>query len=204
MTSTMRFDKWENTLGQSVLSPDGSDYILSKKIKGNTQNDFAAFGSTVKITLGNSTPVKVAYDRALHASTSMSWSYGSVNSGIPIYNWKHSQTGYYNLTYWVRTTADVWNVLSVCKNDSLTQPVGTSSRTGSQVGSWGFAGELIYKVENISDTFALFHWGTGSAGTLADFSGTPPAGFIATPQHGGAAPANGYFVTFNVTPVSSI
>ena len=204
MSSVMRFDNWEDTEGSEVVSvsPSGINFGTNNVV-GNFKNDFASFGSTVAITTGNSTPVKVAFDRALHASTNMSWSYASPNGLIPAYNWKHSKTGYYTLSYWIRTTSDVWMVASVCKNDSAANAVGTSSRTGSS-GGYGSAFELIYKVDNLNDTFCLFHWGAGSAGSMAAFSGTPPSGFIPTPQDGGASPANGYFITFNITPLSSL
>lgn len=204
MSSVLRFDDWQNSLGENIISLNENNLKIGKPIYGNTKSDFASFGSTSVVTLGNTTPVKIIYDRALYASTTMSWAYGSANGSIPSYNWKHSQTGYYNLTFWARTTADVWSIISVCKNNSYTNAIGTSHRTGSQSGAWGYAAELIYKVDNISDTFSLFYWGNGSAGTTGGFSGTPPSGFIASPQDGGSTPSDGYYITFNITPVSSL
>lgn len=194
MTSTLRFDRWEDTNGTEIANANGFNVF---------KNDFASFGSTVAITTGTSTPVKVSFDRALHASSSMSWAFGSAVGSIPAHNWRHSKTGFYRLAYWIRTTADVWMMASVCRNNSAANAVGTSARTGSSTG-YGSAFELIYKVENTNDTFCLFHWGNGSAGTMSTFSGTPPAGFVATPQAGGSTPADGYYIVFNITPLSSL
>jgi len=204
-STTLNFNNWESTTSESVASfANNTVDFGSNSIVGNFKNDFASFGSTTAITISNTTPVKTAFDRALYASTDMSWAFATDNGTIPPYNWKHSKTGFYQLSYWVRTTNDVWNVLSVCKNNSFANAVGTSARSGSQNGQFGYAGQLIYKVDNVDDTFALFHWSQSPSSTMSSFSGTPPAGFIATPQDGGAAPANGYFVTFNITPVSSL
>lgn len=205
MTSILRFDNWENTNGNSVASFSSNNVSFgSNNVVGNFKNDFASFGSTTAITISNTTPVKTTFDRVLYASTDMSWAFSSPNGSIPAHNWKHSKTGFYQLTYWLRTTNDVWNVVSVCKNNSSANAVGTSVRSGSQGGAFGYATQLIYKVDNINDTFALFHWSSGASSAMSSFSGTPPTGFVATPQDGGTAPENGYFVTFNITPVSSL
>jgi len=204
-SSTLNFDNWESTTNTGIASFAGNTLDFgSNSIVGNFKNDFASFGSTTAITISNTTPVKITFDRALYASTDMSWAFAADNGTIPPYNWRHSKTGFYQLTYWVRTTNDVWNVVSVCKNNSSANAVGTSARSGSQGGAFGYATQLIYKVDNINDTFALFHWSAGASTAMSSFSGTPPAGFVPTPQDGGAAPANGYFVTFNITPVSSL
>jgi hypothetical protein len=198
MASTLRFDKWENAAGTEIASAENG-FFSSQGIR----QDFASFGSTSAITLGNSTPVKIAYNRALHASSDMSWAYDTANGTIPAYNWKHSKTGFYRLAFWARTTADVWMAISVCTDNVATSSVGVSARTGSASG-YGYSAELIYKVSDISKTFSLFHWGASSAGAMSGFSGTPPTGFVPTPQNGGAAPADGYFILFNITPVSSL
>jgi hypothetical protein len=204
-SSTLNFNNWESTANTSIASfAENTVDFGSNSLVGNFKNDFASFGSTTAITISNTTPVKTTFDRVLYASTDMSWAFAADNGTIPPYNWKHSKTGFYQLTYWLRTTNDVWNVVSVCKNNSSANAVGTSVRSGSQGGAFGYATQLIYKVDNINDTFALFHWSQAASTAMSSFSGTPPAGFVATPQDGGAAPANGYFVTFNIAPVSSL
>jgi hypothetical protein len=198
MTSTIKYDTWKDADNTTVAEAVGGKLYIQEP-----QQDFASFGSTVAVSLGTTTPTKITYDRALYASSTLSWAYGSAVGGIPAHNWRHSQTGFYRLTYWARTANDVWRVTSVCRNDSAANAVGTSARTGSATG-WGYAAELIYRVDNVSDTFALFSWAASASTVQSAFSGTPPAGFIAPPQAGGDTPANVYFITFNINRVSAL
>jgi len=199
MSSAIKYNVWKDLTNTTVAEViDGKLYVQAP------QQDFASFGSTIAVSLGTTTPVKITYDRALYASSSMTWAYASAVGSLPAYNWTHSQTGFYQLTYWARTVNDAWRVMSVCKNDSAANAVGTSARTGSGAGTFGYAAELFYRVDNLSDSFALFSWASGASTAQTAFSGTPPAGFIAAPQDGGDTPANGYFITFNISRVSPL
>jgi hypothetical protein len=198
MTAVVRYDVWRDTNNVTVAQA-----VNGRLVVQSPQQDFASFGSTVAVNLGNTTPVKITYDRALYAASNMTWAFGTPVSGVPAHNWTHTQTGFYQLTFWARATNDVWRVMSVCRNDSSANAVGTSARTGSSTG-WGYAAELIYRVDSVSDTFALFGWSASASSAMSAFSGTPPAGFIAPPQAGGVAPADGYFITFNISRLSPL
>jgi hypothetical protein len=117
----------------------------------------------------------------------------STVDGIEAYHWKHISTGIYRLSYQVRTVADSWNMISVCKNNNSALPVGNGYRSGAPAGQWGISYECLYTVTDINDRFGLFHWGLNNMNTMISHSGgNPPSTFFVTPQTG-TAPTTGYY-----------
>ena len=190
--------------GHSLNVADAGGLQIGGATPPTSKQDFASFGMTTAQTWGGNPPTILPFDAVLHASTDMSWAFSTANGSIPAYNWKHSQTGFYRLSFFTRTSTDNWRVLSVCTGNDYTSPVGTGVRMGSNGGSWGYSTELIYKVSNVSDVFSAYYWVNGTNGVNGNFSGTPPTGFIAPTQDGASAPANGYFGMFTIIPVSGL
>ena len=190
--------------GHSLNVADAGGLQFGGATPSPSKQDFASFGMTTAQTWGGQTPTILPFDAVLHASTDMSWAFSTANGSIPAYNWKHSQTGFYKLSFFTRTTTDNWRVLSVCTGNDYTSAVGTSVRMGSNTGSWGYSTELIYKVSDVADVFSAYLWVNSTNGVNAGFTGTPPTGFIAPTQDGASAPANGYFGMFTIIPVSGL
>ena len=200
--STLRFNTWQNTAGTEAAT--AQTVTNAEDLTPIQEHDFASFGSTTTFTISNTTPVKIPFDATLYASTNMSWAYSSAVGSLAAYNWIHSKTGYYKLSFFTRTTNDVWHVMSVCTGDDYTSAVGTGPRMGSSGGAWGYSTEIVYKVTNTSDHFSLYSWSHSAGNAQSAFSGTPPTGFIAPTQDGASAPANGYFATFNIVSLSAL
>ena len=207
----------DSNINRTLNLPDASGTVLTDvsdldadKLTGSvdssllTRQDFISFGSTVPIVLGESTPIVVTYDRVLLANPDMSFAFGTTVNDIPPHHWKHTQAGYYRLSFGARTTDDRWRMMSVCKNNDLTLPVGSSVRMGSTSGSFGYVADLLYKVDNTEDAYGLFFWARSGSSGQASFPNAPPAGFVAPPQDGGLAPSEGYYASFSVNFVSNL
>ena len=158
--------------------------------------------STVSYTLPNANIVIVPFNTALIVQNITINATASTVSGIEAYHWRHSSTGIFRLVYQVRATADVWNMISVCKNNNTALPVGNGYRSGiPNGGAWGILFECLYRVTNTSDRFGLFHWGESNAGTQLAHAGTnPPNTFFVTPDVG-TAPTTGYYNSITITRV---
>lgn len=162
--------------------------------------DMAHFAMNTTYNLPQSAITQVPYNVVLYAQNITYNNTGSTVGGIEAYHWKHTRTGFYQLIYQVRTTSDIWNMISVCKNANTAAPAGNSLRTGSVVGGLHTA-SCIYRVTDISDRFSLYHWGLSSYGSMAAHSGGNPAStFFLTPQAGTVA-TTGYYNDIIITPV---
>jgi hypothetical protein len=163
----------------------------------------AQFGYKSTFTLPNANIVIVPFDTAIIYQGITFNATASTVGGIEGYHWQHSTTGIFRLFYQVRSTGDVWNMISVCKNNNTALPVGNGYRSGSPSGLWGIAYECLYKVSNTTDRFGLFHWAVGNLGAggmLAHSGGNPDSSFFVTPDSG-TAPATGYYNTITITRV---
>lgn len=123
----------------------------------------------------------------------------STVDGIEAYHWRHSTTGVFRIGYQIRTTSDIWNMISVCKNNNSALPVGNGYRSGSAAGAWGIAFECLYRVTDITDRFSLFHWCASTTGNMTSHDATvPPSTFFITPEIG-TKPTSGYYSTIVIS-----
>lgn len=199
-TTGLTLDTSTNITLANNLSVTGNVTSSGRVIASTTE--CAQLSSTVTYTLPNGNIVIVPFNTAVILQGITVNATASTVSGIEAYHWRHSTTGLFRLLYQVRATTDVWNMISVCRNNNTALPVGNSYRTGIPTGgAWGIALECLYRVTNTSDRFGLFHWGENNAGAqLAHAGGNPPSSFFVTPDVG-SAPTTGYYNSITITRV---
>jgi hypothetical protein len=179
-----------------------SSYAVTASYALTNITECGHLASTVVYTLPNANIVIVPFNTAIILQNITINATASPVGGIEAYHWRHSTTGIFRLVYQVRATSDVWNMISVCKNNNTALPVGNGYRSGIPGGGeWGILFECLYRVTDISDRFGLFHWAVGNAGTLLAHSvGNPPSTFFVTPDIG-TAPTTGYYNSITITKV---
>ena len=182
-----------------AITLDGTNGITTSGYIRPGIQECAQFANTSTYTMPNANTVIVPFNTALiYQGLTFNPTASTVN-GIEGYHWKHTSTGIFKLTYQVRSATDTWNMISVCKNNSSSSPVGNSYRTGSVAGEWGLYHECLYRVSDISDRFCLFHWSAGTMGSmLAHAGGNPSSTFFTTPDYG-TAPTTGYYNNIMIT-----
>ena len=200
-TNVMVTSSYVVSSSYSVTSSYATTALTSSYLLTNI-TECVHLSSTVSYTLPNSNIVIVPFNTALILQNITVNATASTANGIEAYHWRHLNTGIFRLVYYVRATLDVWNMISVCKNNNAALPVGNGYRSGiPNGGAWGISFECLYRVTNTSDRFGLFHWANGNAGTLLAHSGdNPPNTFFVTPDVG-TAPTTGYYNSITITRV---
>lgn len=188
-----------NLTATGTLATAGNITSTGRIIEGT--QECAQFANTSTYAMPNASTVIVPFNTAvIYQGITFNATSSTVND-IEGYHWQHSTTGVFKLTYQVRSATDTWNMISVCKNNSSSSPVGNSYRTGAVGGAWGLYHECLYRVSNISDRFCLFHWSIGTMGSMLAHAGGNPAGtFFVTPDSG-TAPTTGYYNIITITRV---
>ena len=187
--------------GATAVSISGNTATVTNLTVSGSSNltECAQLGSTVIYTIPSSTQAIVPFDTGLVVQNMTINATGSTVNGIEAYHWKHSTTGVYRLRYDVRTTSDSWQMISVCKNNSATSPVGNGFRTGAPAGGMGVTLECLYRVTNTSDRFCVFHWCLSSMSAMNSHAGgNPSSSFFITPDVG-TAPTTGYYNSIVIT-----
>ena len=193
------------SLNLDRIVPDGTLSVTGNitstgRIVSGTQ-ECAQFASKSTYTLPNANIVAVPFDTAVIFQGITFNATASPVGGIEAYHWQHSTTGIFRMAYEVRTVADSWNMVSVCRNNNTALPAGNGYRSGASAGAWGIAYECLYRVTNISDRFGLFHWSTNNMNSMVTHAiANPPSSFFVTPDSG-TAPTTGYYNTITITRV---